>query len=116
MYVVTTSCTCFSHFLPGEVRKFRLSLWAEHLKTSEPVFLDPGSLNCVQRIKIMASYNWKMYLEKAVTPGQLLPYPLNVMDDGELQYIDGVTNFPDFPKTATIMGKPHPAIPQKVTT
>ena len=64
----------------------------------------------------MVSYNWSQYLQKLPTPGQLLPYPLNVMQDGKLEYIDGVTSFPDFPPSAKIKGKANPLIPQKVTT
>lgn len=100
----------------GEVRKFRLSLWAEHLRTSDPAFLYPSSMECVQRMKTMAAYNWSQYLQKLPTPGQLLPYPLNVLQDGKLEYIDGVSTFPDFPAGAKIKGKSNPLIPQKVTT
>ena len=67
----------------------------------------------------MAAYNWNVYLSGergCETPGQLLAYPLNVMPDGSLEYLKDVTNFPDFPSSAKIMGKPHPAIPGKVTT
>jgi hypothetical protein len=64
----------------------------------------------------MVSYNWGLYLNKQPTPGQLLPYPLNVMPNGELKYLDGVSNFPDFPSSAKIMGKTNPLMPQKVTT
>ena len=65
---------------------------------------------------MMASYNWNQYLNKVPTPGQLLPYPLNVMPDGKLEYLDGVESFPDFPLNAKIKGKTNLAIPQKVTT
>ena len=64
----------------------------------------------------MVSYNWGLYLNKQPTPGQLLPYPLNVMPNGELKYLDGVSSFPDFPSSAKIMGKTNPLMPQKVTT
>jgi phospholipase D1/2 len=103
----------------GEVRKFRLSLWAEHFKTSEPVFLSPSSLECNQRVKLMASYNWGQYLSNepgTTTPGHILPYPLNVMQDGTLEYIDAVSNFPDFPASAKVMGKKSAVLPSKVTT
>lgn len=103
----------------GDVRRFRLSLWTEHLKACEPVFLNPASIECVQTVKGMASYNWQVYLTGqpgSATPGQLLPYPLNVMPDGTLQCIQGVANFPDYPSSAKVMGKLSAVIPQKVTT
>ena len=94
----------------------RLSLWAEHFKYCEPIFAEPASLECVTRVKQMASYNWAKYLAQEPTPGQILPYPLNVMQDGSLEYIDGLTSFPDFSPGAKIMGKPSAMIPCKVTT
>ena len=100
----------------GDVRRFRLSLWAEHFKYSEPIFLHPTTLECVRRVKDMVAYNWNQYLSQQNTPGQLLPYPLNVMPDGKLECIDGISHFPDFPESAKIKGKPNPMIPQKVTT
>ena len=73
-------------------------------------------MECVQRMKTMVGYNWSQYLQKLPTPGQLLPYPLNVLQDGKLDYIDGISSFPDFPAGAKIKGKANPLIPQKVTT
>ena len=66
--------------------------------------------------KKVSGDNWSQYLQKLPTPGQLLPYPLNVLQDGKLDYIDGVSSFPDFPPSAKIKGKANPLIPQKVTT
>jgi len=100
----------------GDVRRFRLSLWAEHFKFSEPIFLHPTTLECVRRVKEMVSYNWTQYMCQQNTVGHLLPYPLNVMPDGKLEYIEGISNFPDFGSSAKIMGKSNPMIPMKITT
>ena len=102
----------------GDVRRFRLSLWAEHFKFSEPIFLHPTTLECVRRVKEMVSYNWTQYMcqQNTATVGHLLPYPLNVMPDGKLEYIEGISNFPDFGSSAKIMGKSNPMIPMKITT
>ena len=66
----------------------------------------------------MVSYNWTQYMgqQNTETVGHLLPYPLNVMPDGKLEYIEGISNFPDFGSSAKIMGKSNPMIPMKITT
>ena len=70
----------------------------------------------------MAAYNWHIYSQEiddgtfAATPGQLLSYPLNVMSDGLLEYLENTTSFPDFPTSAKIMGKLSAVIPEKLTT
>ena len=70
----------------------------------------------------MAAYNWQVYSMDAepgefpVTPGQLLSYPLNVMEDGSVQYLPNISCFPDFGSNAKIMGKTNPMLPVKLTT
>ena len=70
----------------------------------------------------MAAYNWQVYSMEAeagsypVTPGQLLSYPLNVMPDGSIEYLPDISNFPDFPSSAKIMGKTSAMLPVKLTT
>lgn len=74
------------------------------------------------QVKEMAAYNWQVYSMDAepgtypVTPGQLLSYPLNVMDDGSIEYLPNISSFPDFPPSAKVMGKTNPMIPVKLTT
>merc|ERR1712029_1087809 len=103
----------------GDVRVFRMSLWTEHFRMWDPVFQHPSLLECVRKVKEMAAYNWEVYCNGppgSATPGQLLAYPLNIMSDGSIEVIEGVTSFPDFPPSAKIMGSPHPLIPKKLTT
>ena len=102
----------------GDVHKFRMSLWTEHFRHNERDFIHPGTFECVQKVKQYASHNWNMYIGPAgsVTPGQLLPYPLNVMQDGELKHLAEAVTFPDFPPGSKVTGTVSNFIPQKVTT
>lgn len=104
----------------GDVHMFRMSLWTQHLKTTEEVFRIPQTIECVQRIKLMCLTNWEVYrsasCDPGQTPGMLLPYPINVLDSGELKEIPGVEEFPDFPKGSRVKGQISALIPQKVTT
>ena len=61
---------------------------------------------------------WQQYCgpEGSTTPGQILCYPLNVLQDGNIKTLDGVDEFPDFPSGSKILGTISSVIPQKVTT
>ncbi len=102
----------------GDVHMFRLSLWTALLKLVDPVLRYPGTIECVQKVKELAYYNWTQYMgaDGAVSPGMLLPYPLNILPDGNIENLDGVKEFPDFPPGSRVVGKKSAVIPQKVTT
>ena len=86
-----------------QVHMFRMSLWAEHLKTWEESFRFPGTLECTQvllihvkivllthlfctqRVKEMCNFNWQSYNfevygmdQMEAPPGHLLLYPVQV--------------------------------------
>ena len=102
----------------GDVHKFRMSLWTEHFRYCDMTFAQPATMPCVQKVKELAYLNWQAYNGPpgSATHGQMLPYPLNVMPDGSLEYLEGVKTFPDFKQGAKIMGQLSAVIPQKVTT
>lgn len=114
----------FNDFNPyGDVHMFRMSLWAEHLKTWEEIFRFPGTLDCTQRVKEMCSYNWKSYNfeeyglpQDPPPPGHLLLYPIQVDAGGNISNLDKFTSFPDYPSTAKIFGGKSGMIPEKITT
>jgi len=120
MYTVDESAAGGGPF--GDVHAFRMSLWTQHLKIWDPVFRFPATLECTRKVKDMAAYNWQIYSSETqvgdypVTPGQLLAYPLNVLNDGSIEYLETISSFPDFPSSAKIMGKTNPMIPEKLTT
>ena len=123
----------------GEVHMFRMSLWAEHLKTWEDTFRFPGTLECTRRVREMCKYNWKSYnfeeygiAQDPPPPGHLLLYPIQVSkacsktisqntsiqvdEAGNISNLDRFTSFPDYPSTANIFGSKSSFIPEKVTT
>jgi len=114
----------FSSYNPyGEVHMFRMGLWAEHLKTWEEAFRFPGTLECTQRVKEMASFNWQSYNfdfygmdQMEPPPGHLLLYPVQVETSGEMTNLNGFVSFPDYPSTAKVMGGKSAVIPDKITT
>jgi phospholipase D1/2 len=114
----------FSSYNPyGEVHMFRMSLWAEHLKTWEEAFRFPGTLECTQRVKEMCDFNWKSYNfdvygmdQMEPPPGHLLLYPVQIDTNGEMSNLNGFVSFPDYPSTAKVMGGKSAVIPDKITT
>ena len=75
------------------------------------------------QVKEFAWLNWQAYIsdKPQVTEGQILPYPLNVMEDGRLEYLEPIGSwqgktFPDFRSGSNIKGTLSTLIPQKVTT
>jgi len=111
------------HHPYGDVHAFRMSLFAQWFKKGDPAFIHPGTIDCVQKVKEFAWLNWQAYIsdKPQVTEGQILPYPLNVMEDGRLEYLEPIGSwqgktFPDFRSGSNIKGTLSTLIPQKVTT
>jgi len=107
----------------GEVHMFRMSLWAEHLKTWEEIFREPESLECTQRVNAMSWENWQKYnydyyeLPKETLPdGHLLRYPIQVETNGDIKNLEGFVKFPDYPPKAKIFGTRCQQPLEKVTT
>ncbi len=99
-----------------QVYGHRMSLWAEHLGVLEPAFTNPESLECVQRVNEMAQANWEQYIAEEVTDmkGHLLPYPVQVNDDGTLGALPGYETFPDV--GGLVLGAAQGNLPDGLTT
>ncbi|XP_078158419.1 phospholipase D gamma 1-like [Carex rostrata] len=81
----------------GQIYGYRMSLWAEHTGTSEEIFNQPQSVECVRRVRSMGELNWKQFVTDEVTEmrGHLLKYPLNVDRRGKVTSLPGCKTFPD---------------------
>lgn len=92
-----------------------MSLWAEHLGAPEPIFDEPESLECVQRVNEMADKNWQQYVAPDVTDmtGHLIRYPLRVGDDGSISTLPGYETFPDV--GGKILGTNQEQLPDDLT-
>eukprot|EP01004_Peranema_trichophorum_P004628 NODE_3538_length_1332_cov_72.497932_g3092_i0.p1 GENE.NODE_3538_length_1332_cov_72.497932_g3092_i0~~NODE_3538_length_1332_cov_72.497932_g3092_i0.p1 ORF type:complete len:230 (+),score=34.26 NODE_3538_length_1332_cov_72.497932_g3092_i0:574-1263(+) len=67
----------------GEVHKFRLALFVQHMKMNDIVFQNPDSIDCVRRINMIANMNWDNYvLEEMELDSNLLKYPYTVTKGG----------------------------------
>ncbi|KAF0904688.1 hypothetical protein E2562_036086 [Oryza meyeriana var. granulata] len=82
----------------GQIHGFRMSLWYEHLGMLHDNFLNPESLECVQRVNKMADKYWDLYASEELNddlPGHLLTYPLRVTKEGTVTELPGAKFFPD---------------------
>ncbi|KAF3334609.1 phospholipase D gamma 1-like protein [Carex littledalei] len=81
----------------GQIYGYRRSLWAEHTGTSEEVFDQPQSLECVKGVRTMGEVNWMQFVADEVTEmrGHLLKYPLHVDRSGKVTSLPGCKTFPD---------------------
>lgn len=106
----------------GDVFKFRMSLFREHLNRMEPSFVDPASEKCARLIFDATMQNWRDYENKDAEPeGHLLSYPIDVAvtceEDIPVVKLTPRTRNKRFPDTrAKICGKPAKSIPNKLTT
>lgn len=80
-----------------QIYGYRRSLWAEHTGTSEEVFDQPQSLECVRRVRTMGEVNWMQFVadEAREMRGHLLKYPLHVDHSGKVTSLPGCKTFPD---------------------
>ncbi|KAE9445989.1 hypothetical protein C3L33_22116, partial [Rhododendron williamsianum] len=82
----------------GEIFRFRMGLWYEHLSEPDSSFLDPETLKCVQEVNLMADRNWKLYSSDTFDedlPGHLLSYPIAISENGDISTLPGFQFFPD---------------------
>ncbi|KAK9130688.1 hypothetical protein Sjap_011175 [Stephania japonica] len=82
----------------GQVHGFRMALWYEHLGMLDNCFLQPESLECVQKVNGLANKNWDLYSSDALNadlPAHLLTYPIRITSDGEVKELPGAECFPD---------------------
>jgi len=93
-----------------------MSLWAEHLGRVDPLFTDAASLECVHEVNRLAQANWEQYVAEEVTnmTAHLMPYPINVNQNGTVGALPDFETFPDV--GGNILGTNQPNIPDSLTT
>ncbi|XLT12716.1 hypothetical protein HN51_058406, partial [Arachis hypogaea] len=78
----------------GQIHRFHLSLWYEHLGIYKETFLNPELEGCIRRVHQLAQNNWNRYTGQPLcTCGHLLRYPINISLDGSITHDPEI--FPD---------------------
>ncbi|MCL4130097.1 UNVERIFIED_CONTAM: hypothetical protein GTU68_054362 [Idotea baltica] len=99
----------------GDIHQFRMALWGEHLGALDDMHIDPGTTECMQAVREVATENWAQYTsdEPKSVEGHLLTYPVQVAADGTVTALDDCELFPDL--NASILGASN-YLPNKLTT
>ncbi|XP_074562986.1 phospholipase D delta-like isoform X1 [Curcuma longa] len=99
----------------GQVYGYRMSLWAEHLGSTDGRFEEPESMDCVKAVNQIAEENWSRYTadEATLLRGHLLKYPIKVEADGKVGPLPDQECFPDV--GGKILGAPT-NVPDTLTT
>ncbi|XP_071513505.1 uncharacterized protein [Panulirus ornatus] len=105
-----------SNLAQGDVSMFRRALWAEHMGEAAPVYADPGSVDCVRTVRLLAEDALCAYLDPGdtPTPRNMLLYPLNVNQDGTVTPRPGCPTFPD--TVGSVLGARSKLYPCSLTT
>ncbi|GKV06309.1 hypothetical protein SLEP1_g18209 [Rubroshorea leprosula] len=101
----------------GRIHGMRMVLWYEHLGRLDNAFLQPESLDCVQKVNQIAKDNWGLYSQEALEhdlPGHLLSYPIAVASNGEVVEFPRLEHFPD--TKARILGAKSEILPSIMTS
>lgn len=101
----------------GDVAAFRSAVWSEHVGAYHEEFENPGSLECVRKLKELGHENWLAYADDSevndLPNGHLALYPYSYNEEtGEV--IDSNEVFPDCPG-AKICGSSSVAMPNNLT-
>lgn len=92
-----------------------MSLWAEHIGSTEKCFQEPQTMECLNYVNKIAEDNWETYIadeNKALT-GHLMRYPIQVSKDGKVSALPGCESFPDV--GGKVLGAPT-TLPDALTT
>ncbi len=101
----------------GGVHTYRMALWAAHLGGADRAYLNPGSDECLAKVRKVTRAYWKLYTapEPRSSDVHMLPYPVDVDAGGHLSEMQAP--FDCFPDTkARVMGKKSGYLPGKLTT
>ena len=98
----------------GDIKQFRLGLWAEHCGKHIKQHLDPSLLDCMNTMRILGQCNLSKYFKSIPMDSHLMIYPLFVDSDGSLSDCAGFKYFPD--TGGNVTGKSSILVPNTLTT
>lgn len=102
----------------GDIHEYRMSMWYEHTGSAEKLFLEPESLECVQRMCSIGDKMWKIYSSEEIVDMEgvhLVTYPMIVTQNGSVEDLtNGEDHFPD--TKALVKGKRSKLLPSVITT
>jgi phospholipase D1/2 len=101
----------------GGVQTYRMALWAAHLGGTDESYQNPGSRECLEKVRKVTGDFWNLYSDDTPLDSSvhMLPYPIFVGQDGSVQPLP--EPFDCFPDTvAKVLGGKSGYLPGKLTT
>ncbi|KAJ4835857.1 Phospholipase D alpha 4 [Turnera subulata] len=102
----------------SDIQAYRLSLWYEHTGLAEEQYLEPQSLECVEKMRSLGEKMWNIFSKEEVVDMEgvhLVNYPVDVKQDGVVEdLVDGDGNFPD--TKTPVKGRRSKLLPPIFTT
>ena len=95
----------------GDVHTYRMALWAAHLGGAEEIYENPGSEECLERVREVTRENWEKYTQEEPEHSDvhMLPYPLRIDDDGRVENLEEPWDcFPDTIASCLLYTSPSP--------
>ncbi len=94
-----------------------MALWAAHLGGADDAYLNPGSDECLAKVREVTKAFWEDYTaeEPKHCDVHMLPYPVSVDAEGKVTALEAP--FDCFPDTsASVLGKKSGYLISKLTT
>ena len=101
----------------GDIHTFRLALWSAHLGEYDPVFNNPNTEECVEKVKEITNKFQQVYAADVMEEKcdvHMMEYPIQVNDDGSVEDHPDWVTFPD--QGGDVAGKESKIFPGNVTT
>ena len=100
----------------GEISTFRKSLWVEYMGKDAPIDMDPGSIDCIRKVRELGEETLKCYVDTSLPlpNSNLLLYPISVEGSGVVSVRSDCEKFPD--SKVIVLGARSKVIPISVTT
>ncbi|KAL1298288.1 hypothetical protein HN51_042662 [Arachis hypogaea] len=102
----------------GDIHAYRMSLWYEHTRSTDELFLEPERLDCVHRMRLIGDKMWQVYRNEEIVDMDgvhLVTYPIKVTQEGCVEDMpNGEDYFPD--TKCLVKGKRSKLLPPLFTT
>ncbi|KAK7078978.1 hypothetical protein SK128_002386 [Halocaridina rubra] len=107
---------CGDNDIAGDIRSFRLALWAEHCGAHVDEHMMPANVSCMKAMRDIGAANLTKFTadDPEHNDSHLLNYPVVITDDGHVKAREDFEKFPD--TGGSVLGKNSNFLPNSLTT
>ncbi|KAK7078979.1 hypothetical protein SK128_002387 [Halocaridina rubra] len=106
---------CGDNNIAGDIRSFRLALWAEHCGAHMQEHMTPANVSCMKAMRDLGADNLSKFSVSAPehNDSHLLTYPIHITADGDVKAREDFEKFPD--TGGSVLGKISNFLPNILT-